>query len=207
MMTLLLEIELIVNNRPITYVYPNELEECLTPNHLLFSRRLESKSLSNHDTPLVVADPGNYFPLINNLLEHFWNRWRQEYLTELRVQHCNDSTKGQSIALNDIVLVHDDKLPRSLWRIGKVVALITSQDNKIRGANVRLPNSSILRRPVSKLYPIEYSPYNNNKNDNVPTPAKQVETDESNDSESKGVIRRSRREAAIVGDIRRKYLK
>ena len=62
MMTLLLEIELIVNNRPITYVYPNELQECLTPNHLLFSRRLESKSLSNHDSPLTITDPGNYFP-------------------------------------------------------------------------------------------------------------------------------------------------
>ena len=117
MMTLLLEIELIVNNRPITYVYPNELQECLTPNHLLFSRRLESKSLSNHNSPLTITDPGNYFPQIDNLLEQFWTRWRQEYLTELRVQHRNDSTKGQSIALNDVVLVHDDKLPRSLVRL------------------------------------------------------------------------------------------
>ena len=73
---LLLEIELIVNNRPITYVYPNELQECLTPNHLLFSRRLESKSLSNHDSLLTITDPGNYFPQINNLLEQFWTRWR-----------------------------------------------------------------------------------------------------------------------------------
>ena len=142
---------------------------------------------------------------LTKLLEQFWTRWRQEYLTELRVQHRNDSTKGQSIALNDVVLVHDDKLPRSLWRIGKVVELITSQDNKVRGVQVRLPNSSILKRPVNKLYPIEYSPYNDDNNNNVSKPVNQVETDK-NDGQSTGVLRRSRREAAIVGDIRRKYL-
>ena len=200
MMTVLLEIELIVNNRPITYVYPNELQECLTPNHLLFSRRLESRSLTNHESPLTVANLGNS-PHINQLLEHFWNRWRQEYLTELRVQHKNGSKKGQSISLNDIVLVHDDKLPRSLWRIGKVTKLIMSQDNKVRGADVSLPNSSTLKRPVCKLYPIE-SEYSHTDNaTNISEPVEQVDNEQ-----LKGARRSTRREAAIVGELKRKYL-
>ena len=32
------EFEMIINNAPVTYVYPNTIETCLTPNHLLFGR-------------------------------------------------------------------------------------------------------------------------------------------------------------------------
>ena len=38
--TVLFEVELIFNNAPLTYVYPNTIETYLTPNHLLFGRQL-----------------------------------------------------------------------------------------------------------------------------------------------------------------------
>ena len=38
--TVLFEVELIINNAPLTYVYPNTIEICLTPNHFLFSEKL-----------------------------------------------------------------------------------------------------------------------------------------------------------------------
>ena len=34
--TVLFEVELIINNPPLTYVYPNTIETCLTPYYLLF---------------------------------------------------------------------------------------------------------------------------------------------------------------------------
>ena len=34
--TVLFEVELIINNAPLTYLYPNIIETCLTSNHLLF---------------------------------------------------------------------------------------------------------------------------------------------------------------------------
>ena len=34
--TVLFEVELISNNAPLTYVYPNIIEKCLTPNQLIF---------------------------------------------------------------------------------------------------------------------------------------------------------------------------
>ena len=34
--TVLFEVELIINNAPLRYIYPNTIETCLTPNHLLF---------------------------------------------------------------------------------------------------------------------------------------------------------------------------
>ena len=38
--TMLFQVELIINNAPLIYVYPNAIETCLTPNYLLFGRRL-----------------------------------------------------------------------------------------------------------------------------------------------------------------------
>ena len=53
--------------------------------------------------------------------------------------------------------MHSDKMPRSMWRMGVVTELIKGKmDNNIRGALVRLSNNSLLKRPVNKLYPIEY---------------------------------------------------
>ena len=37
---MLFEVELIMNNVPLTYVYPGTIETCLTPNHLLFDIQL-----------------------------------------------------------------------------------------------------------------------------------------------------------------------
>ena len=38
--TMLFEFELIINNAPLIYVYPNIIETCLTSNYLLFGRQL-----------------------------------------------------------------------------------------------------------------------------------------------------------------------
>ena len=40
----LFEVELIINNKPLTYVYPNTIETCFTLNHLLFGRQLPYSS-------------------------------------------------------------------------------------------------------------------------------------------------------------------
>ena len=36
--TVLFKVELIISNKPLTYVYSNTIETCFTPNHLLFGR-------------------------------------------------------------------------------------------------------------------------------------------------------------------------
>ena len=38
--TMLFEVELIINNGHLIYVYPDTIETCLTPNYLLFGRQL-----------------------------------------------------------------------------------------------------------------------------------------------------------------------
>ena len=80
---LLHEIELVLNSRPLGFVYDNDLEEILTPNHLLLGRKLytsNSSIQSNVKINLVLLKRVHH---INTLLNRFWSRWRNEYVTLL----------------------------------------------------------------------------------------------------------------------------
>ena len=156
LLTVLMEIESLINNRPLTYVY-DEMEEPLTPNHLIFGRRLNSIAEKSEE-PIEVTKRATY---INELLEHFWQRWSKEYLLELR-EHWRIQRKRQRQAFarkGDVVLLMDDKLPRSRWRIGVIETLIFGNDGQARAASVRTLTETgritYLRRPVNKLIPLE----------------------------------------------------
>ena len=84
MLTVLAEVEVVLNNRLLTYVYAEETECCLTPNHLLFGRTLEleasSDERSREHSNLTLTKRCKF---LNMLLEHFWCRWRTEYVRSL----------------------------------------------------------------------------------------------------------------------------
>ena len=159
MLTVLCEIEQIVNNRPLTYVYEDLAEEPLTPYHLLYGRRLNSVvSLSNN----LRGVANNRKEHVKQVINHFWNRWRNEYILELREHYKKKSrnhNKDLNINIGDIILVVDEKQPRSCWRLGRVIEIIHRRDNLVRGAVVRIQTEqgrmSHLRRPINKLVPVE----------------------------------------------------
>ena len=95
------------------------------------------------------------------LLCHWWNRWKQEYLVDLRETHnLSSSHHGEPcIKEGHIVTIHQDKMPRGFSRLGKVEMLIQSKDKNIGGATLKVvsPNGklTIINRSLSKLYPVE----------------------------------------------------
>ena len=95
-------------------------------------------------------------------MNHFWKRWREEYLVELRNSHRYAATQSNTdriVSTEDVVVVHDEDQPRGKWRIGKVEDLIAGADGSIRGAVVRVQGKggkcATIRRPVQRLYPLE----------------------------------------------------
>ena len=113
--TALVEVEAIVNSRPLTYVSSDDLEEPLTPLHLLVGRRLLSLpddlyyTVDQDDEEFTVTDDTfrKRAKHLNNVINHFWNRWVKEYLLELRNAHRYPHTRRQCspVREGDMVVV------------------------------------------------------------------------------------------------------
>ena len=95
----LIEVEGIINSLPLTYVSSDDLEEPLTPSHLLVGRRLLSLPdgvgiTEDNDDDFCVSDTTlqKRARHLNNVINHFWNRWVKEYLLELRNAHRYPNT-------------------------------------------------------------------------------------------------------------------
>lgn len=172
--TILIEVESIVNSRPLTYVYDELESEPLTPSHLLYGRRLAV--LPDKRDPEHVDRNVNFskrYRYLVSKISHFWNRWHQEYLVDLREQHKIVEGRTSSIKIGDMALLKEDNVKRQLWKMGMVERLIVGKDNQVRGAKVRTisrDKPQFLFRPLQKLYPLEVrdgDPEKTETNENV----------------------------------------
>ena len=161
--TIIIEIESVINCRPLCYLYSDEVDEGLTPSHLMMGRRLLS---SRKTSPTDIYEEtknslNNRVKYLNSLISHYEKRWKKEYLTELWEYQKNNRLPAKRIKIGDIVLIEEEGLPRSRWRMGKVYELITSKDGHVRGCKLRVHNEnrkvSYLNRPVNKLCFFEVS--------------------------------------------------
>ena len=98
---------------------------------------------------------------LRTLLGHFWARWKNEYLLSLREFHRLKSTNQKEAEVQEgaVVLVRESGASRNPWKLAVVEQLITSGDNEVRGATVRVVNGrgrlSRINRPLKTLYPLE----------------------------------------------------
>ncbi|XP_047124265.2 uncharacterized protein LOC124806978 [Hydra vulgaris] len=158
-LTILAEIEVVTNNRPLTFLYEQPGDEPISLNHLVFGKRISVKTLlmensyKNKDIKMRVVYK-------NSTLEHFWNRWLSEYLTELREFHKGNNKFGSknNIKKGDVVIIQDANLVRGLWKLGVIENLLPSTDGQRRAATVQCVSAGIityLSRPVNKLCLLE----------------------------------------------------
>jgi len=152
----LIEVEGILNSRPLTYVY-EDFEEPLTPASLCIGRRLLTPT-PRFQGSTELSRRQKHLDLI---LKHFWSCWRNEYLSELREHHHGKtSTQSRVIRQGDVVGIHDNCLPRQRWKLGTVQELIHGRDGLVRAAIVRVLSKGVtteIKRPVQRLYPVEVS--------------------------------------------------
>ena len=63
------------------------------------------------------------------------------------------------IKVGDVVIVKDEHLPRSHWKLGVIQEVLTGRDGRTRAAVIKVAASdqrySILRRLIQLLYPLE----------------------------------------------------
>ena len=74
--TILHEIEIILNNRPLTFTYKNPNDPVLTPNQLLFDRRLNFQVIDSKEEETI--DICSRYKYIQDLIDHFIKRWENK---------------------------------------------------------------------------------------------------------------------------------
>ncbi|KAL3081150.1 hypothetical protein niasHS_012671 [Heterodera schachtii] len=163
--TLVVEIEAIVNHRPLTFESDREPDPVLRPVNFLIPY-----GSTETNFPSMATDPEDpeYQPNPNKLktmlqkadsrLNSFWEIWRSEYLLSLR-ERANQRLNNEQQTPNegDIVLVEEEANPRSVWSLARVLKVQIGRDNKSRSALIS-HNGKEKWRAVNQLYSLEIQP-------------------------------------------------
>ena len=164
LLTLITELEAVVNDRPLTYASGALNEpEALTPSQLIYGRQIKSLPLFTEqdriDDPEFVSRQraGNMlnerYDYVVKLRNDLWKRWSTEYLTFLRQSNQSNLRDGKWPSEGEVVLIHDDG-PRLFWKLGIITKLFRGSDGQSRVAQLRTGHGTTTR-PIVKLYPLE----------------------------------------------------
>ena len=132
--TILVEIEAILNNRPLTYVYDDSegVSYPLTPSQLIYGRQLtmtadgrQSEIISTYQSLTKRAQHHA------RLLSKFALQWSREYLLGLQEQYQMSGVRKNNQAVlkeGDVVLLRNEGTARCLWKLAKVTQLLPGRD-------------------------------------------------------------------------------
>lgn len=159
LVTLLCEVECILNNRPLTKISDDPADvDALTPNHLLLCNSCVTFP------PGLFKKEDSYlrrrWRQLQYVADVFWSRWRKEYLVLLNERQKWHNIK-RNLKVGDIVLVTDLSLPRNQWPLARVIEIFPDNKglvrsvilkvSKCRDNNVKNFNCVTLHRPISKI--------------------------------------------------------
>ena len=85
--TIITEIEATLNARPLTYVYSEQMEDILTPSHLIMGRRIlnlpDFNEQCQEDNIINQQMLTRRMKYLSTLLRNYWHIWSKDYLTSL----------------------------------------------------------------------------------------------------------------------------
>ncbi|XP_017486035.1 PREDICTED: uncharacterized protein LOC108374567 [Rhagoletis zephyria] len=146
--TLAVRIEACLNSRPITPLYDDPQQKiALTPGDFLIGAPL--LAVPEPDVRDIPTNRLKQWQWARQVHQEFWKRWSEEYLTTLqRRNKCQK--RSPDIRVNDIVLVKNENLPRTHWRMGRVMTVHPGNDGIVRNVTLKT-TSGQLSRAVQKL--------------------------------------------------------
>ena len=170
--TAVVEIEAIVNARPLTYVYDDDESVCtpLTSSHLIYGRRVTNAPGNQHlETINVNKALTKRAKHHQRLLQQFTRPCQHEYLLSLRERASERSKKQgkeRAISVGDMVIVKSDLTTRNFWKLAKVEELLHGIDGQIRSAKIKVASNDnrkpqVLRRAIQHLIPVGSFPVKN----------------------------------------------
>ena len=151
---IMLDIEITLNNRPLTYLEDDIQHSVLTPNVLIYGEPLKIPEEVTADENQVqeIKKRQRYITKCKNAA---WVRWRNDYLKSLRERHnMKHKVSKMIIAVGDVVIIKGEEKHRGKWKLGIVTDLYTGSDGVIRAVKLRA-GKSYMERPIQHLYPME----------------------------------------------------
>nr|CAI5835987.1 unnamed protein product [Callosobruchus analis] len=150
--SLLVQIEAILNSRPLCPLStdPNDLAP-LTPSHFLIGRT--GTEIPDPDVTTINPSRLSRFQKVQGVKQHFWQRWSLEYVGELQLRKKWMRDGGPMLQPGMMVLIKEDNLPPSKWKLGRVLQVHAGRDGVARVATVKSVTGEI-KRSFSKLCPL-----------------------------------------------------
>lgn len=146
--TVLVQCEACLNSRPVYQLPANQVDVSpLTPGHFLVGEALVTAPDRNYEESQI--SPLHRWQLTQKLMQQFWRKWSQEYLTTL-YQRYKWTKVTPEPQVGDVVLVKEDDLPPSKWLYGLIQEKHPGPDNVTRVVTLKCKHSQLVR-PVSKL--------------------------------------------------------
>lgn len=145
LLTVLKEIEAILNSRPLCRT--DDSDDPLTPAHFIIGHPLTlipEPSLLNR-----TLNSLSRWQMLQNLVQQFWRRWHDEYLTTLN--QLNKVVKPvNQLKINDVVILKEDNTPPARWPLARILELHPGRDSLVRVVTVKT-GTSTFKRPITKI--------------------------------------------------------
>ncbi|XP_050705313.1 uncharacterized protein LOC126990672 [Eriocheir sinensis] len=159
--TILTEVEMRINNRPLTYIDDDVSHpQPLTPAHLIYGRRLQPMPVDIEDKStdpdyLSVDELHNRYTFICERIKHWERVWKKEYLMSLRERFYGAQPPSDKDTLNvgDIVIVETEG-NRDSWPLGRITAKHPDKSGITRVVEVISKGTKGLKT-INKLIPLE----------------------------------------------------
>ena len=150
---ILLDTQITLNNRPLTYCEDDLQLPVLTPNMMILGKA--NYLLELPSTEIEDIDLRKRAKYLVKCKEALWRRWRNEYMRALRERHdLRHHGKTGKLKEGDVVLIKGEEKNRGKWKLGIVDRLIPGRDGIVRAVRLRA-GKSYLERPIQFLYPME----------------------------------------------------
>lgn len=146
--TLLVEIEAVVNSRPLWSIPTNTDDyDPLTPGHFLVFRALNT--LPEPSPMHIPTNRLNHYQFLQRLLTDFWKVWSKQYIQTLQTRKKWFDTQP-NVQRGQVVLVSEDNEAPTQWALGRVMDVHHGTDGLVRVADIKC-RTKTLRRPIHKL--------------------------------------------------------
>jgi hypothetical protein len=144
--------EALLNSRPLTHISddPNDKDGYLiTPNHFLMGQA--GGQFAPNVGEQIQRVPKARWLYLQRLIAHFWKLW-MSYLVPALQSRPKWRNESENLKKGQLVVLLEQKSPRGLWPLGRIIKTWPGQDGRVRVVDVE-SKGMIYNRNVNRVCP------------------------------------------------------